>query len=116
MGGGLRQAGILAAAGLISLKEMRLRLDGDHENAKLLASKLSALSGIAVAFEPQINMVYFTFEDRTIDTEAFVSYMAEQGILINGAPIGMPVRLVTHHWIAREHIDRTIAAVAEFLK
>jgi threonine aldolase len=116
MGGGMRQSGILAAAGLISLKEMRLRLDSDHENARLLASKLAEIPGISVTFDPQINMVYFTFEDKTIDTEAFVSYMAEQSILINGVPLGMPVRLVTHYWITKEDIDRTIAVVADFLK
>ena len=116
MGGGLRQAGILAAAGLISLKEMRLRLDADHENAKLLAAKLADIPGIIIdPSSVQINMVYFSHErNAMIDSEAFVEFMKGKNILINPSDADHRYRFVTHYWVSREHIVSIAGAVREF--
>ena len=116
MGGGLRQAGILAAAGLIALKEMRLRLDRDHENAKLLASRLSEIPGIIIdQADVQINMVFFGHErNPSIDSEAFVEFMKGKGILVNPCDANHRLRLVTHYWISRDHVDTIAKAIKEF--
>jgi len=116
MGGGLRQAGILAAAGLIALKEMRLRLDADHENARILAQSLADIPGISiVGGSVQINMVYFSHENHAaIDEEAFVEYMRDRGILVNGSDAAGRFRFVTHNWITREHVAEIAQAVRDF--
>lgn len=116
MGGGLRQAGILAAAGLIALKEMRLRLDEDHANAKALAKLLSEIPGMRVDMEAtQINMVFFTHEKAAmIDSEAFVDFMKARNILINPSDGEHRYRFVTHYWITRERIPEIAKAVGEF--
>jgi threonine aldolase len=116
MGGGLRQAGILAAAGLIALKEMRLRLDSDHENAKLLAAKLADIPGIIIdPSSVQINMVYFSHEKNAmIDSEAFVEFMKGKNILINASDANHRYRFVTHYWVTREHVVSIASAVREF--
>lgn len=116
MGGGLRQAGILAAAGLISLKEMRLRLNEDHENAKLLAKLLSEIPGIVI--DPagvQINMVFFGHEQgASIDGAAFQEFMKERGILVNMHGADGRYRFMTHNWISRQNVETTAAAVRDF--
>ncbi len=116
MGGGMRQAGILAAAGLISLKEMRLRLENDHENAMILAKKLSEIPGSKVNLEDvQINMVFFGHEDNaSIDGEAFIEFMKARGILVNMSDAQNRFRFVTHYWITREHIACIADAVRDF--
>jgi threonine aldolase len=116
MGGGLRQAGVLAAAGLIALKEMRLRLDRDHENARLLAQKLAEIPGAIV--DPStvdINMVFFSHEaNQSIDGEAFVEFMKERGILVNPFDQSRTLRFVTHYWVTRDHVSVIANAVREF--
>lgn len=116
MGGGLRQAGILAAAGLIALREMRLRLGEDHENAKRLAELLSEIPGIVLDRESvQINMVFFSHErGASIDGAAFVEFMKERGILVNMHGADGRFRFMTHNWISRENVEAIAAAVREF--
>lgn len=116
MGGGLRQAGILAAAGLIALREMRLRLGEDHENAKRLAELLSEIPGIVLEREGvQINMVFFSHErGASIDGAAFVEFMKERGILVNMHGADGRFRFMTHNWISRENVEAIAAAVREF--
>lgn len=116
MGGGLRQAGVLAAAGLIALKEMRLRLDEDHANAKALAKLLSEIPGMRVDMDAtQINMVFFTHDKAAmIDSEAFVDFMKARNILINPSDGEHRYRFVTHYWITRERIPEIAKSVGEF--
>jgi len=116
MGGGMRQAGILAAAGLIALKEMRLRLDRDHDNAKLLAKLLAEIPGADVdGNSVEINMVFFGHErSASIDSEAFVDFMKGKGILVNPCDAENRMRFVTHYWITRDHIGTIANAVKEF--
>jgi threonine aldolase len=114
MGGGLRQAGILAAAGLIALEAMTKRLPEDHENARRLAEKLSGVPGLSVRKgNLDINMVFFSFPGW-VDGADFAAFMAEAGILVN-PPEGGLCRFVTHYWISREAVDETVARVAAYL-
>lgn len=110
IGGGLRQAGFLAAAGLIAMNEMSLRLDEDHANAKALAQKLEALEGVEVAQDQlDINMIFFRLTNLA-DSSRFVKALKEQGILINDADHGI-YRLVTHWGIEAADLPRIAAAI-----
>ena len=116
MGGGLRQAGILAAAGLIALKEMRYRLDTDHRNAGMLEKLLSDVDKIDIAHDRRdINFVFFkNSTDAQLDTEAFVEYMHGKNILINPCDRDGYFRLATHYWITKEHIQYIADTIKEF--
>lgn len=106
VGGGMRQAGQLAAAGLYALDHQVERLADDHANAQLLAEGLRA-AGYAV--EPvQTNMVYVQVDERA---EALKAYAAEQGIRLSAAP---RLRMVTHMDVSRSQIEQVIAVFAEF--
>lgn len=117
MGGGLRQAGVLAAAGLIALKEMTGRLADDHRNARLLAEKLSAVKGVSIdPSSVQINMVFFSVPALSDDAagERFAAAMKKRGILIN-PPGGGAFRFVTHYWIDEKKVDALTKTFAEVL-
>lgn len=108
MGGGMRQVGILAAAGYIAAKEMRLRLVEDHENARYLAERLEIISGIEVKKDClDINMVFFKVTDPKLLTLFTPENFAKEGIVISPAENGY-FRFVTHYYISREDIDKTI--------
>lgn len=108
LGGGMRQSGLLAAAGYIAAKEMRLRLIEDHENAKYLAQRLEIISGIEVLKSNlDINMVFFRITDLQLKKVMTPDNFEKAGILINPEEDGM-MRFVTHYYISKESIDKTI--------
>lgn len=110
VGGGMRQAGILAAAGIIALTRMVERLSDDHANARRLAEGLSRIPGYNL--DPatvQTNMLFFTLAEPLAET--FSPFMAEQGIVISGGPY--PVRAVTHYGIEAEDIEYVLQCAAE---
>ena len=103
-GGGMRQAGILAAAGIVALNEMRQYLNVDHENAKLLAHELSQIPGIQVdKSKIQINMVFFDKSATGISDDIIVSKMLQKGIKISGCEDGL-MRFVTNYYVTKEDI------------
>jgi threonine aldolase len=111
MGGGMRQAGILAAAALVALAEMPGHMAEDHRRARQLAAFLATIPGIAV--EPadvEINMVFFTFPPaRDIETASSITAaFAQAGIRIS-APVRGEFRFVTHYWIG----DRELEAIKQ---
>uniref|UniRef100_A4XWE3 L-threonine aldolase n=1 Tax=Ectopseudomonas mendocina (strain ymp) TaxID=399739 RepID=A4XWE3_ECTM1 len=106
VGGGMRQAGVLAAAGLYALQHQVERLAEDHANAARLGEGLAAL-GYSV--EPvQTNMVYVQLGERAGQIKAF---MADRGIAVSAAP---RLRLVTHLDVSAEQIEQVIEAFAVF--
>jgi len=112
LGGGMRQAGILAAAGLIALEEMPKRLNEDHENARFLADALSKMAGIFVPHEVQTNIVIFDISGTGLKTPEFSARLKARGVLMNGvSPVRM--RLVTHCDVDREDCERALTALAE---
>lgn len=114
MGGGLRQSGILAAAGLVALKDMVPRVSEDHENALYLADLLSELPGVKVNREDiHINMVFFEVNSK-LDGATISKEFLKRGIKINTPENGM-MRFVTHYWITKEHIEKVVAAFREIL-
>ncbi len=115
MGGGMRQVGFLAAAGIVALEEMVDRLCEDHENARFLAEKLREFDEIEVIEERlKINMVFFKFKEK-IDNEKFKSFMYENGIKIN-PPEGGEYRFVTNKDVSRGDLEKIISKVREFLQ
>lgn len=112
MGGGMRQAGVLAAAGLLALGPMRERLAEDHRNAAALAEGLARIPGVRILGSgTRINMVFLEIEGLS-DAGAFSAALERRGILVN-PPEGGALRLVTHYWIRADHIPVIVSAVAE---
>lgn len=115
LGGGLRQSGILAAAGLVALKEMIPQLKTDHKNAILLGEELSKIPGIIVNKEDtHINMVFFDMKATGFNSDKLVEEFYNRGIKINGEEDGL-MRFVTHHWISENHIKFVIESMKEIL-
>jgi len=115
LGGGMRQVGVIASAGIISLTKMVDRLNIDHNNASYLGEKLSQINGITVNLDNlKINMVFFTVDNNIISDKDFYIKLKEKGILINPAEKGL-VRLVTHNDISRENVDAFINTVSDLL-
>jgi len=115
LGGGMRQAGILAAAGIIALENMVERLEEDHKNARILGEGLADIGGIKVDLETvQTNMVCFDLNKSGMDTHQFLPKLAEYNIL--GSPLPpTKVRLVTHYGISEDDIYATIKAIKEIV-
>jgi threonine aldolase len=106
VGGGMRQAGLLAAAGLYALEHQVERLAEDHANAAFLGK---ALAELGFTVEPvQTNMVYVQVGDRAEKLKAFC---AERGIVLSAAP---RLRMVTHLDASASHMEQVVAAFAEF--
>ena len=115
LGGGLRQAGVLAACGLISLREMTKRLGEDHANARALAEALSALPQVAVNPKTvQTNMVFAYIDGPGWDDAGLTAFLMERGVLINNAPDGH-YRFVTHHDVSRADVLRAAGRIGEYL-
>ena len=112
-GGGLRQAGVLAAAGLVALETMVDRLAEDHANAKRLAEGLAAIPGFSV--DPaaiETNIVYAELEDG--DGQGTAARLRERGVLANGRFNW--VRFVPHYGVTAEDVDEALDAVESAAK
>ena len=110
VGGGMRQAGVLAAAGIYALEQNVDRLAEDHENARRLAEGLRRIDGVGVApGGAATNMVHVTMKRRGPTTVC--QYLRERGILVRE---GEALRLVTHLDVERGEIERAVRAVEEF--
>jgi threonine aldolase len=109
VGGGMRQAGVLAAAGIYALDHMVERLADDHDNARALAEGLAAIPGIRIAQAAvQTNMVFADIAGTGLDAERFGAQLKEAGVLCVGVGSAM-VRFVTHYGIERADIDQALA-------
>jgi threonine aldolase len=112
LGGGLRQAGILAAAGIIALDTMRLRLADDHRRAQHLAAGLAGIKGLAI--EPsdiQTNIVILRVVSKRIGPEELVQRMATAGVLALTFGPGR-VSLVTHNDIDDADVEKALLAIS----
>ncbi len=113
LGGGMRQAGILAAAGILALTEMVDRLANDHANALRLAKGLAEIPGFSVDLSiVQTNMAFLDIDVALLPQ--FSAFMKDRGINIDDWEV--PIRLVTHYGVEAEDIERVIQAAAEFSK
>lgn len=110
VGGGMRQAGLLAAAGIYALQHNVGRLAEDHANAQALAQGLNAIEDLHVDYAPaQTNMVYVTVAPTL--AEALRKYLKQRGVLIGS---GHTIRLVTHLDVTRGDVEIVAGAMREF--
>jgi threonine aldolase len=110
VGGGMRQVGILAAAGIVALEEMVDRLADDHANARALADGLSQVKGIRIdPVKVQTNILFF--EPDGVDGAEFGRRLTERGILWTGT--SKRFRMVTHYGIEHEDVDYALDTVRE---
>lgn len=111
LGGGMRQAGVLAACGIISLEKMTKRLHIDHENAMYMAKSMTEIHFITVDLDTvHINIVFFRISNPQFNHGAFAKYLLEKGIKVNAADNGI-YRFVTHNNITRENIDFVLETI-----
>jgi threonine aldolase len=117
-GGGMRQAGVLAAAGLVALEHMVERLDDDHTNARALAEGLSTVPMVVLDQPvPATNMVYLHLtHDAPLKGTRLAARLREQGIVLDAwseAQTGF--RLVTHYWVSGDDVRKVVGAFREAL-
>lgn len=114
MGGGMRQTGFLAAAGIIALEDHSPLLAADHKRAKKLALALSAIKGISIDVDSvEINLVFFKSAASCPESsKKAVSGFRERGIIINPPENGV-YRFVTHYWIGDKELEQIINACEE---
>jgi threonine aldolase len=115
LGGGMRQAGVLAAAGLVALEEMVDRLAEDHQHARRLAEGLADTLGIEV--DPsavETNILFFDLVDDSITPAQLAAGLRERGIII-GAGATRRIRMVTHYGIEAADVERALFAVHEVM-
>ena len=113
VGGGMRQAGILAAAGKLALTEQVTQLNVDHQNAKKLALGLSELDGFHVNPDfVQTNIVFAKLDD-SIQINKIAEQLAEDGITVSP---GNPIRFVTHKDVSSADIDLLLSKLAQYIK
>lgn len=116
LGGGMRQVGVLAAAGLIALEKMPANLKMDHANARLLAEGLATVPGVTL--DPgrvQTNIVIFDVSEALVDCRALSAALKQNGVLANAiSPTAM--RMVTHYDVTAEDCKKAIRIVRETLQ
>jgi len=116
LGGGMRQAGILAAAGIVALEETPKVLPEDHANAKRLAEGLAEIPGVSIDPESvQTNIVIFNIAGSQKSTLEFSSALKSRGVLANGINAS-EMRMVTHYDVSRTGINRALTAAREAIK
>jgi threonine aldolase len=115
LGGAMRQAGVLAAAGLIALEEMPHRLGEDHANARFLATELAKLPGIQIdPARVHTNIVIFDITGTAIATTALTAALKTRDVLMNGIN-PRQMRAVTHFDVSRQQCATAVAAISEAL-
>ncbi len=113
MGGGLRQAGFLGAAGLVALTDMIEPLKKDHKNAKILAEKMDKIPEIEIDLDKvQINMVFFKI--NSVNTNNIQKFFLDKKIKINGPENG-ELRFVTNYWVNENDIDYIIKILKDYI-
>ncbi len=110
-GGGMRQVGVLAAAGIIALERMTARLEEDHANAKLLARGVAQIPGVKIDPEKaQTNIVIFDISDTGISIAEFTEKLKERGVLALNIS-AHEMRVVTHHDVSRTDCETALEAI-----
>lgn len=114
LGGGMRQAGFLAAAGLVALRDMTDRVKEDHENAAYLGALLDEIDGVQVLRDRlDIDMIFFTTDWSADKAARYPVWMLEHGVKVTGCT-GGEYRMVCHHDISREDCTQTAQLVRIF--
>jgi threonine aldolase len=112
LGGGMRQAGVLAAAGIIALETMTKRLGEDHENAQFLAQGLGRVPGLHVPHRVETNIVIFDVGETGLTAAEFAARLKHRGVLINAAG-ATQLRLLTHYDAGRSACELALAVIEQ---
>lgn len=113
LGGGMRQAGVIAAAGIVAIEEMVDRLKDDHENARLLAEGLARIEGIEIDLKRvQTNIVIFAVRHPTIDAGRLSRGLREEGILVHQISADS-IRCLTHKDVSREAVLQVLECIRQ---
>jgi len=113
VGGGMRQAGVLAAAGVVALDTMVDRLAEDHQNARRLAQGLANIDGITVdADSIQTNIVIFDIDEKMATAPDFIKAMVDAGVLVSH-PGENSVRMVTHRHISADDVEEALSRTSK---
>jgi threonine aldolase len=116
LGGGMRQAGVLAAAGLIALEKMPSRLKEDHANARMMADGLARIPGIRInPANVTTNILVFDISGTGMNTADFSRKLADRGVLAAGINAEQ-MRFVTHMDVSREDCKRALQTICEITK
>jgi threonine aldolase len=117
LGGAMRQAGVIAAAALVALEDMRHRLGEDHRNAKAFAHGLARIPGIRVEADRVVtNIVSFEVDPKYMDAGAFVKASAAEGLRVSRYLGNSPrLRAVTHYGVEPTDIDDALEVIAKVL-
>ena len=116
LGGGMRQAGVIAAAGIVALEEMVARLAEDHANAKTLAEGLANIDGLEI--DPQriqTNIVYYRVSKSGLDAPTLVAQLADNGVRVLPTAADQ-MRAVLNYHVTAEDVDRALAVFSGVLK
>ena len=116
LGGGMRQAGIIAAAGIVALDKMVGRIREDHDNAARLATGIARIDGLSIDLaRVQTNIVYFDVTAKGLDAENLVRQLGARGVkVLSTGPARL--RAVTHYGIAADDIDQTLSTLADVMR
>jgi threonine aldolase len=115
LGGGMRQVGVLAAAGLVAIEKMTARLEEDHANAQVLAKGLAEIHGVQIDPERvQTNILVFDIADTGQTTAEFSTKLKQRGVLANGIN-ACAMRMVTHKDVLRGDCETALGAIREAL-
>ncbi len=113
VGGGMRQCGIIAAAGIVALEEMVERLADDHANARRLAEGIARIEGLSIDLDTVVtNMFYFNLNSDRLTCDQFVQRLAEKGVKCLALP-PMGFRMVTYYGIEGSDIDCALKIIGE---
>jgi len=118
LGGGMRQAGVIASAGIVALDEMVDRLVDDHANAKRLADGLSEMPGIQIRPEEvKTNIVFFDLSDEVpYSAEKVVARLRDEGKVLLGVSGERTFRAVTHYWVGTAEVDILLARLPRAMR
>ena len=115
LGGGMRQAGVLAAAGLVALEQTPPVLHEDHANARRLAAGLAELPGVRIDVERVVtNIIIFDVSGTGITADEICAHLKEHHVLASG--FGSSIRMVTHYDVSRQDIDTALTELRTILK
>ncbi|MEM1507879.1 MAG: low-specificity L-threonine aldolase [Candidatus Bathyarchaeia archaeon] len=116
LGGGMRQAGIIAAPGIIALEKMIDRLEEDHVNARILAEGIAKIDGLYVDLRRvQTNIVLVDVSGLGVDANTFIAELKKHGLLASYHSKTI-VRMVTHYGIVKEHIEKALSIIEDVTK
>lgn len=116
LGGGMRQAGIIAAPGIVALEKMIDRLKVDHINAKYLANQLAKIEGLSIdQARVQTNIIMLKIENSRVSAQKVIKELEKENIMV--LSLGKnTIRMVTHRGVEKEHVEKTVNVIANIFK